>query len=719
MKKFLLIALAAFTVGTANAQFAQKPTGKKNVAKQVVSAQSTSKKYAPVAAKAVKPVLDKTTKVFNHNAVSFKNLKNLSAQRAGTPAQTYNAFGTDSDGASQNWEMTSGTATINEVETKVLTNVLPNIFGFEEGVTVPYSLDESGNIVIQPTLIASAKNESSPSGMLYIFLESATSSDGSITLTLNENGGIDGKYNLLYGCYPNETYNYEEYLGLYERYSNVGYYLPGQIAAPVVSFEPANLVLFAGLGLSGYSYTSNLAMTGAYATTSFANATIDPATAWAWTVYQEEGEGENVKDVVYQESTEKNFSLNLTNEYVKNVSLVGTNVDQNSNPFIFGVGKCKKDDQSAKYTESYLYAGNAGDSFTFTDGSSAIMTRQDPDGDLTFYTNWGTPDKASNSMSKIYMYHEKPASPLYIEGVTLPMVGFSANEDFNLHMKIYEVESYAGSKPVLGNVIAESDATSEDINSQYDAGLTAVEFTSLYKEDEDGLSTDISYLFLDKEFVIVIEGWDNKTFSGVLGSQDAPLDNARTSTWFEMTGEEGSMYSYTTWKTSLFVGFLGATYGYLHTTDNTTINVATTGGDATINVEAMMRSQTEEQTSEPRLFVDNITMDESSSINEETGLPSWLNVEVVNVSEDAYKFGIKFTASALPTEITGRYATITFMQEGALLPVTIVQGENLTGVESVKAVKAENGTAYNLAGQRVSDSFKGLVIKDGKKMMVK
>lgn len=38
-----------------------------------------------------------------------------------------------------------------------------------------------------------------------------------------------------------------------------------------------------------------------------------------------------------------------------------------------------------------------------------------------------------------------------------------------------------------------------------------------------------------------------------------------------------------------------------------------------------------------------------------------------------------------------------------------------TGISSVKSEAAQTGKTYNLAGQQVSDSYKGLVIKNGKK----
>ena len=43
-----------------------------------------------------------------------------------------------------------------------------------------------------------------------------------------------------------------------------------------------------------------------------------------------------------------------------------------------------------------------------------------------------------------------------------------------------------------------------------------------------------------------------------------------------------------------------------------------------------------------------------------------------------------------------------------------------TGIETVKAVtKTANGVIYNLAGQKVGKDYKGIVIKDGRKMIQK
>ena len=42
-----------------------------------------------------------------------------------------------------------------------------------------------------------------------------------------------------------------------------------------------------------------------------------------------------------------------------------------------------------------------------------------------------------------------------------------------------------------------------------------------------------------------------------------------------------------------------------------------------------------------------------------------------------------------------------------------------TGIHGVTVDNAKKGVRYNLAGQRVNESYKGVVIENGKKMIVK
>ena len=709
MKKFLLLAVAALVAVSADAQLSKKMKSGKLQARQQVEQKATfSKKYEIAGAKKdVKAVLDKTSKMFK-GTVKATNIKPVAKQyksnRAAAVQEVYEGYGMQrSTSETVDWEMKSGTATLESgEEISLLQNVIPDIFGFEDGVVVEYTVQEN-KIVIAPQLVASFEHEEAPTGTYYIFLEDANSNDGTITLTMDETGGIDGYYSIIYSVYPAETYNYNDWVATYEGFSNVQYNIPGVLKTPNVSFEQNSLILFAGLGLNGYSYTNNLAMTGAFATTNFVNRTTDKVTDWDWTAWDASSE----EPAVFASASDVDFALDLQSDVVKNVQLVGTNETKSSDPFIFGVGKYIKDDGTPQYENSYLYGGYYNNGWILNNETPAIMTRQDPDGHLKFYSNWATPDIASTSMSKIYCYHEKPAAPLFFTGVTLPLVSFVDNGDFNLHIKIMKC-SHQGTKLTLGEVIAEGNATSENINADFSAGLTGIEIP-LYKEDEFGMSIDLDYIFVEDEFVIVIEGWDNGSFSGVLGSQDAPLDNASISTWFEKTGEEGSMYRYTSWPTALFVGLLNASYGYLYTEDNTNITLPSEGGQAVLHINPMLCTSDDNDNPATLLWIDD-----------ESDTPDWLSVGLANeaYTETEFSFDLVLEAEALPEGSGNRSAHLVFVQTGAKLVVDVTQNAG-SGINTVVTRIDSNAPAYNVAGQRVNNSFKGLVVKDGRKVVVK
>ena len=65
-----------------------------------------------------------------------------------------------------------------------------------------------------------------------------------------------------------------------------------------------------------------------------------------------------------------------------------------------------------------------------------------------------------------------------------------------------------------------------------------------------------------------------------------------------------------------------------------------------------------------------------------------------------------------------RSCTLVLYQEGARLIVTVSQGGG-SGINTVVTKIDNNAPAYNVAGQRVNNNFKGLVVKDGKKYMNK
>ena len=70
------------------------------------------------------------------------------------------------------------------------------------------------------------------------------------------------------------------------------------------------------------------------------------------------------------------------------------------------------------------------------------------------------------------------------------------------------------------------------------------------------------------------------------------------------------------------------------------------------------------------------------------------------------------------TKISPFRAYFTGIPEGASAKLNFIDGE-ATGINGVNAESTADGAIYNLAGQKVSAAYKGIVIKNGKKYLVK
>ena len=608
------------------------------------------------------------------------------------------------------WVMLRSKAVVNNEETLFFVNIVPLLETLSElypdGIDVEY--EQKGNtITVKPQVIGSVEGDN---GTEYIILSSGTSQDGNIVLTEDQYGlvTIEGE-SIIIGAWSTSEFDpsYASYLGGYLYIDNPTYRLPDApaVAPKDVAFEPEELVLFAGLGYSGYSYSDNRAVIGAYAPTNFRNLTFDIATDFDWSV-KESNDG--VETTI--SGGDRNFSLLTKGGAVySDFSLTAYNQKEASEPYKWGTGHCQDNDGSVRYNAIHAYAGEEAHNFEYRDGSYAVMTRQNPDYDLTFYINWSTPDiysqysSSATSIATIYSYQGKPATPLYLTGVTLPLVSFNANDDFNLHIKLCKCSRNARGNLTLGDVIAEGDATLENVNDDYDAGITAVEFTELYVEDEFGMSETVDYLFIEDEFVIVIEGWDNGTFSGVLGSQEYNF-NENTSTWFQATGET-RLRSYSGGWPQLFIGLLDATYGYLYTDDDTNLIFAKEGGTSTIHIDPMCYS-IDDETLKPtyNLHIDSVF--ENGKVVDD--IPEWVSFNVANedyttateIDDNGQEYtyfvngidyDLQIKVEVLPEGVRSRTAQIVFFQAGAKLNITINQKPVITFADAnVKALCVKN-----------------------------
>ena len=666
-----------------------------------------------------------------------------------TAKQEYKAYGIDlstSDGV--RWTMGLGTWTEEGDDYPVFLNLSPfdDMFStiYPEGIYVEYK-KEGNTYTVEPQIIASATNDDGTP--MYVMIFSGTNENtGDIVFKIAEDGTLTTIKNecIIIAAWSTDKYDptFETYLGYYTYTDKVKYLLPDapDPAPEAVSFAPNELVLFAGWGTTGYSYSNNLAVGAPYVSTNFINGTKDLATSFNWSARELLSDSE--ENLISADT--KNFSLTLNPDATyTDISLVASNGDAKSDSVYFGRRYMESDDNgnpttTPVYEGFYMYAGGGEGSFEFDDGSYAMLSRYNPDGEVAFYTNWSTPDyttELSNpySISKIYSYQGKPAEPLFITGVKLPVLNLTTTAEFNMHVTLYKCTRSSDGRITLGDVIAEGDATIDNVTTEEFSNVTysIVDFEELYVEDEEGMSETLDYLFVEDEFLVMFSGIDNGTFSGRFVSMTNDNEDLSV-TWFEMSSEEGSMYSFTTWKPAIMLGLSDATYGYLHTEDDTDLTFSADGGTATIHVDPMyygIDEETEEITYS--LYVESVSEDGE----EVDDIPAWLSFEVANedyttateVDEDGQMYeyfvnGIDYdlvvTAEAMPEGVQGRTAEVVFFQRGAKLTVTVSQGENQGVTTVVTKEPLNNRHAYNLAGQRV-DAAKGVVVKNGRKFIRK
>lgn len=86
------------------------------------------------------------------------------------------------------------------------------------------------------------------------------------------------------------------------------------------------------------------------------------------------------------------------------------------------------------------------------------------------------------------------------------------------------------------------------------------------------------------------------------------------------------------------------------------------------------------------------------------------------VMDDEFNHGVKNDKGEV---VTITRENIVVEAQGSSTPTSVVPNLDPSGISSVKAVANTNAPIYNLAGQKVNSSFKGIAIQNGKKFVVK
>ena len=126
-----------------------------------------------------------------------------------------------------------------------------------------------------------------------------------------------------------------------------------------------------------------------------------------------------------------------------------------------------------------------------------------------------------------------------------------------------------------------------------------------------------------------------------------------------------------------------------------------------------------------REFLKNTDPDKYAAhwTTQDDGTQKWTDIKVNGLG--VIKFPVykdcKYIVNACGSKITA--AGYAFSTEDNLTimsgDVTIIGAGGETGIAAVKTVQAENAAIYNLAGQRVDANYKGVVVVNGQKVVIK
>lgn len=709
MKKVLLMAAVALITVTANAQKVNKGFTKRSQDKNVVvkKGQHTFVKETDASFKLVSKKFMKknlTTAPVKTATLKAANKINKSAQirKASAVQPTYNGSGKDYfSGNRMTWTMSSVSleATETEPAANYLLDVipLPEDWASLETIPVEYTLDGS-TLTIEPQKVVTGSKEDGSN--VYYYLHSWTSDDGSIVFTIGDDGSIttiEGE-DIAYSGFSEDRFDLSQDAGIYQSSAedivNIQYTLPGQAIIPNAEYVPSSFFLSAGLNPNwNYWY---LMMTSPTAPVEFKNKTdnFDQST-WIQNLAQFNGSAWEKGDVVAQSSdTDFSFVPELEATY-----------------FV------------PELTASY--EGNAGEPAYYLDSKTRFSTG-DYSGSYNFgegtpLPTWGN-FNLSGSLSlantagadAIISYQGKPGSSLYFEGINVLMYNFVPKDNFTMKCKIVKITRDADENITIGETIAESEVDPDNIETG--SKSTRLNFNQFYAYDEDGMSYNLDYIMIEDEFAVVFEGVNTKA------------DDATYAGSFLCLSDDG-MYSYaimpgkTEWEgygwsgKRVVLGFTEAVFGYLYTEDNTEITFPEEGGDVTLHIKPMFSKKEGDE---------NVTWLE---VEQNSELPEWISFETTNdtYTEDEYSFDLVLTADPLNSAsgaprkepATGRTAEFDLMQPGAILHFKVQQGA-VTGISDVQVTKTTtDGKVYNIAGQRLNSNAKGLIVKDGKKMIVK
>lgn len=353
----------------------------------------------------------------------------------------------------------------------------------------------------------------------------------------------------------------------------------------------------------------------------------------------------------------------------------------------------------------------------------------------------------------VQQYFEKPQSPLYVEDIFINGYTFAEQplaKDAKVVMIINDTyyDTEHGFYRRGEKEIARLECTANDITNMEPQAFgtgTMTQFTMNFsKKVVDAFGSEsIEPVIIDEPFMVTVIGLSNDGVDiGLPGWENPAEDTLETGyVLYSIQGEEeGNLYTGPFYNGVISLNFVfNSCFDYAEVWSN----AYTTDGTEITNFNVLKVSddgQTVENMGEPQL--DFVYTDTAfpwfNDQNEENYylitanddiIPEWISN--VLVFEDEVEEGyprngrvyLSVQCEALPEGVSGRQADLYIFGRGYVSenPICVIQGnlspDAING--TYKNYVEKNPAVYNMAGQKVSNNAKGMVVKNGRKFIVK
>lgn len=319
-----------------------------------------------------------------------------------------------------------------------------------------------------------------------------------------------------------------------------------------------------------------------------------------------------------------------------------------------------------------------------------------------------------------FEYFEKPLAPVVLNAVYLniaaPTAGDLTGKEFAVTLLTANKDNQwvEASARVVGTPQKQGDVNVPDYQ-EFGWWATIIQFEKP--------------ILIDQEFMLKLEGpQDDKTPWAFMFDITRPVGSKNTAGLIPTKGEmAGAMVSYSTqtsdgemaeFPTSLDLGL------YMYTPFNIFFDQESGYPINSLNNDTLVIAEGA-AFSAPLVLWNwealNIGTDAKLNITSDS---DWLKATVTRgLSSDMPTYEILFEAEACPTDVKGRFGTLTFTDgQGYQSTMTFLQGDAAAGIDKV-AVGEEaidpDAPVFDLTGRRVSNPTKGIYLQNGRKFVVK